>query len=1054
MLEPAIPLDEEKRLAALHALNVLDTLPEERFDRLTRLARHMFGVPIALVSLVDSNRQWFKSCQGLDASETPRNISFCGHAILEDRIFVISDTLLDPRFADNPLVSDAPHIRFYAGAPLKLGDGQRVGTLCVIDTVPHQVDAAQLDALHDLAQCVCEELERSMQQQRAAETALFQARHASIIASSDDAIISKTLDGVITTWNLAAEKIFGYTEQEALGHPMVMLFPPDRLDEESQIVARIRRGEHVDHFETVRVRKNGERFYASINISPIFDEAGHISGASTILRDISEQKKSQRDFAEVSRLSEAVVNGADHLIITTDTQGVILSFNRAAEASLGYRAEELVGKLTPAVFHDLDEVVQQAKNLTESGLPVEPGFEVFVARSRTQARGDANEWTYVRKDGSRFPVLLTVSALRDQHGEIYAFLGIATDISERNRAAQAQRENETRLAAILDNVLDGIITINERGLIESFSKSAEKIFGYDAAETIGHNIKMLMPEPYHSEHDGYLHNFVQTGKKKIIGVGREVVGRCKNGTTFPMDLAVSEMLLGDKKMFTGIVRDITERVKIARMKNEFISTVSHELRTPLTSIRGSLGLIVGGVAGELPAQAKVFLEIAHKNSERLILLINDILDMEKIEAGKMEFHAQPVKLLPLLQQAVAGNNAYATPFQVSYELADGLPDVTIRVDENRMMQVLANLLSNAAKFSSPGGKVSIAAHCLGSLARITVTDHGIGIEEAFKDQLFQKFSQADASDTRKKGGTGLGLSITKAIVEMMGGSIGFDSEPNVQTTFYVEFPIVNETAKIEPDTAYVAGRHHVLICEDDPDIAALLRLMLVQIGLTSDIAYDAAQAKLLLKKHDYAAMTLDLGLPDQNGIALIRELRESPATASLPILVISANAEEGSQKLNGDVFKVVDWLSKPISPDKLKQALYQALRNGTGKLPKVLHIEDDQEIIQVVHSIVGEHAEMHAATTVTDALSMLEQHIYDLAILDLGLPDGSGISLLSVLNNATPPVPVLVFSASELEHEYVRKVDAVLLKSRVDNAQLLQTIQTLIGVNRHAESPK
>ena len=800
MLESAFPHDEALRLAALHGLNILDTPPEERFDRLTRIAQHALGAPIALLSLVDSNRQWFKSCQGLDASETPRSISFCGHTILGDRIFVIPDALLDPRFADNPLVTGAPHIRFYAGAPLTLGDGMRVGTLCVIDSKPHQPSPDQLAVLGYLAQCASEELERGQQQRRTLEQALSQARYASIIASSDDAIISKTLEGTISTWNPAAARLFGYRAAEALGRPMAMLVPPECADDEQLILARIARGEHVEHFETVRVRKDGSLIEIAVNIFPITDDAGRTIGASSIMRDIgarkmaenelrqtrllldsiiehiptmiflkraddlryelfnhagesllgyargdllgkndydffpreradfftatdrkvlastgvleipeemiqtasgetryvqtwktalrnesgepthllgmsidiSERKKSEEDIANISRLSQAIVDGAEHLIITTDMRGVIMSFNRAAEAKLGYRAEELVGKSSQAVFHDADEIALRARELTAAGMPVEAGFEVFVARARRQNRGDTQEWTYVRKDGSRFRVSLTVSALRDVHGKITAFLSIATDISERARAVQAQRENEVRLAAILDNVLDGIITISAVGMIESFNRAAEKIFGYQRIEVIGHNLKMLMPEPYHSEHDGYLYNFTTTGIKKIIGTGRQVVGRRKDGSTFPMDLAVSEMQLGIRRMFTGMVRDITERVKIERMKSEFISTVSHELRTPLTSIRGSLALLVGGVAGELPAQAKPLIDIAHKNSERLILLVNDILDMEKIEAGKMEFDMQPVRLTQLLKQALDGNRAYAEQFKVSYELKGGL----------------------------------------------------------------------------------------------------------------------------------------------------------------------------------------------------------------------------------------------------------------------------------------------------------------------------------------------------------------------------------------------
>ncbi|MDO8412955.1 MAG: HAMP domain-containing sensor histidine kinase [Gallionellaceae bacterium] len=239
---------------------------------------------------------------------------------------------------------------------------------------------------------------------------------------------------------------------------------------------------------------------------------------------------------------------------------------------------------------------------------------------------------------------------------------------------------------------------------------------------------------------------------------------------------------------------MAEKANLA--KSDFLSTVSHELRTPLTSIRGALALIAGGVVGELSAAAKPLVDIAHKNSERLILLVNDILDMEKIEAGKMEFNSSPVNLTQLLKQALDGNHAYAEQYRVSFELksdpasdlSSNLSGAMVNVDANRMMQVFANLLSNAAKFSHTGGKVLVTVERIGQHIRVAVKDNGPGISDEFKDQIFQKFAQADSSDTRKKGGTGLGLSIAKAIIEQMGGRIWYDSQPDVQTAFYVELP--------------------------------------------------------------------------------------------------------------------------------------------------------------------------------------------------------------------------------------------------------------------------
>lgn len=762
----------------------------------------------------------------------------------------------------------------------------------------------------------------------------------------------------------------------------------------------------------------------------------------------------------------------------------------------------------------------------------------------------------------------------------------ATALAE--EMVQELQDSESRSRIVLDNVLDGIITISEQGIIESFNGSAENIFGYTAVEVIGSNVNMLMPEPYHSQHDDYLHNYTTTGKKKIIGIGREVVGRRNDGSTFPMDLAVSEMRIGDKRMFTGIVRDISQRKqaeetiartsrlnqeildsadfsiistdtqgiiltfnhaaekmlgyradelvgkftpaqfhiadevlrhaqeltamgvpvepgfeafvalarggqvdkhewtykrkdgssfpvsltvtalrdengavtgflgmaqdiseqrKAERMKSEFISTVSHELRTPLTSIRGSLGLIAGGVAGELSPNVKVLVDIAHKNSERLILLVNDILDMEKIESGKIEFQLKPVELMPVLRQALESNRAYGEQYDVSFELESDLPGIMLNVDANRLMQILANLLSNAAKYSPAGDKVMVDVMRIGNRIRVTVKDHGSGIPEQFRDRIFQKFAQADSSDTRKKGGTGLGLSITKAIVEQMGGSIGFNSEPDVLTIFFVEFPVWQEPAV---NASGLSGKEkRVLICEDDHDIAALLRLMLEQNGLAADIAYDAMQAKRMLAQGEYVAMTLDLALPDQDGISLIRELRKTKDAASLPIVVVSAKAVEGRQELGGEAISVIDWISKPINQDQLIMALKQVMEQPLDSQPRVLQVEDDPDVFRVVQSIVGEVAHLDHASTLAEARQLLGRYRYDLVILDLGLPDGSGKDLLPLLNGASPPIPVMVFSASEMGLEGVKTVDNALVKARTSNEVLLATIKQLIGVPKN-----
>jgi signal transduction histidine kinase len=295
-----------------------------------------------------------------------------------------------------------------------------------------------------------------------------------------------------------------------------------------------------------------------------------------------------------------------------------------------------------------------------------------------------------------------------------------------------------------------------------------------------------MPEPHRARHDDYLERYRKTGQARIVGIGREVEGLRADGRLVPLELAISESWIEDRRYFTGITRDITDRRVMEQMKREFVSTVSHELRTPMTSILGSLRLIDGGIAGELPAKAHELVRIATSNSERLIRLINDLLDLDKLEAGKLELRCETSLLAPLVDRAVREMSALADDHGVVLETdLSAVPPVS--VDADRLVQVLVNLLSNAIKFSSAGSTVTIRGDVSASGGlRIGVSDRGPGISADDMPRLFGKFQQLDGSDARSQGGTGLGLAISKAIIEQHGGTIGVDSEPGRGSTFWFE----------------------------------------------------------------------------------------------------------------------------------------------------------------------------------------------------------------------------------------------------------------------------
>jgi PAS domain S-box-containing protein len=455
---------------------------------------------------------------------------------------------------------------------------------------------------------------------------------------------------------------------------------------------------------------------------------------------------------------------------------------------------------------------------------------------------------------------------------------------DRARSADSLRASESLTRSILEGMREGLVTLDSSNRIKSVNSSAERLFGYGRAELVGEPISCLIPDGGGPDAD----TFLREARRRAMGHLTEWQGRRKDGSTFPFELSLFEFSTSEGRHFGGAIKDLSERHEVDRLKREFVSTVSHELRTPLTSIRGALGLVAGGAAGVLPAQAQSLLDIALKNSERLARLVNDILDMEKIESGQLEFKMEELEVAPLLEAAAEGLRSYAAQYGVVLAVENGIPRARVRADADRFTQVIANLLSNAVKFSPPGGTVQLVATARKGVVRLEVEDHGPGIPEEFRSRIFGRFQQADSSDTRQKGGTGLGLAITRLIVERLGGTVGFETEVGRGTTFWIELPAMPLHAASKSQPASVAfPRPRVLHVDDDPDLPTIIEAAFSGFA-DIDVARGLKEARRKLAAIRYDLVVLDVGLPDGSGLEL-PTLLHHPDGTPIPFILFTAH---------------------------------------------------------------------------------------------------------------------------------------------------------------------
>jgi PAS domain S-box-containing protein len=657
-----------------------------------------------------------------------------------------------------------------------------------------------------------------------AEAALLKAGalQSAIFNSANFSSIATDAKGVIQIFNVGAERMLGYTATDVMNK-----ITPADISDPQEVIARakalsVELGTQItpgfealvfkasrgieDIYELTYIRKDKSRFPAVVSVTALRDVQNAIIGYLLIGTDNTARKQAEEALLKAGALQNAIFNSANFSSIATDAKGVIQIFNVGAERMLGYTAAEVMNKITPADISDPQEVIARAKALSvELGTPIAPGFEALVFKA---SRGieDIYELTYFRKDGSRFPAVVSVTALRDAQDAIIGYLLIGTDNTarklveeERKKLDQRLRDQQFYTRSLIESNIDAIMATDPAGIITDVNKQMEALTGCTRDELIGAPFKNYFTDPERAE----------ASIKRVLNEKKvtdyELTACARDGKKTEVSYNVTTFYDRDRRLqgVFATARDVTERKRFEqslqeanRMKSEFLANMSHELRTPLNGIIGFTEFLFDEKPGPLKPKQKEYLGDVLSSARHLLQLINDVLDLAKVEAGKMELHPETFPVHQAVEEVAAVIKGIANKKHISVGIEIGAGLDTVKLDEHKFKQVLYNLLSNAVKFSDDGGQVSIKARRLDTQQfEVQICDTGIGIKAEDINRLFTEFEQLDSGTARRFEGTGLGLALTKKIIEFQGGRISVESQPGKGSVFTVVLPLMTVEGK-------------------------------------------------------------------------------------------------------------------------------------------------------------------------------------------------------------------------------------------------------------------
>jgi PAS domain S-box-containing protein len=1081
MQSPKFPENEIERIQALLDSGLLDSPPEERFDRLTRLAQNIFKTPYALVSLVDTERQWFKSRQGLDACETGRDISFCGHAILGDDLFIVENALEDPRFADNPLVTDAIEIRFYAGAPVSR-NGQKVGTLCIIDDKPRSLSEEQKHILRDLAACVSREIECSEQESALVESNLFSIGPViALVWTPDDSWKLRHVSE-----NIAA--ILGYDNRELLktNSSLLALIHPDDIAAAKQDFEQQLKNNAGKFEQSLRLKsKEGRYIWFRHFVTPRRDVEGKIELVTSYLFDQSELIESERERRQQRERSQLIVEQAKIGVWEYQVESEALDFNEAWAGMLGYDREELLSSIRerwenlihPDDASKTDELFYKCANGEH------PYFEHEV-----RLKHKNGEWVWVQSRGK---------ASAEQHNGKPKFIsGIHIDITDKKRSEHRIQTQTNFQKLAFENIPAHIFVKDQNFRIilanESFiqlypSAQREKIIGYTTFENYKPDeLVKFVAEDQKAFNDGFseVEETIQmpSGETRIL-LTRKI--RFYDASSTPFILGVSHDITDAKLKEKALQSAKKSAEQATAAKSRFLANMSHEIRTPLN---GVIGMLENTLKHSGDSNQTRKLKLAYQSGMSLLNIVNDILDFSKIEAGRLDIENIEFDLLKLLSDFVDVNAPQAHKKGLALILdAVNVTQEYVIGDPVRINQILGNLLSNAIKFTSEGhikivARLEIEQNFRASLV-CKVEDTGIGIANEKQSELFEAFTQADSTTTRMYGGTGLGLSIVKKLCALMGGKIDVESRLKRGSTFTFTIPLQTPSHNSNRKNLSPLPKQQILVLDKHDESRQTIKNQLVRWGQSVHCHADLVSTTEMIRTLPdirFDILFIDWRLITENDLNVALDIQKYDCLAHTRIVIMEDGISTPDSFNHIDIGAQYSFV-KPATPKDLYHALNN-LSDAHGQQEqfvtsqtnsnqytnkKVLIVEDNlvnQEVVSAILDDIGLESEL--ASNGIEALQKLNNQsdhgTFDLILMDCQMPEMDGYETTQNIRNGKAgkqylSTPIIALTANALNGDKEKCVAAGMndyISKPIDSELLQEKINLLIGHQVDNHSPE